>query len=353
MEIRQLTFTRFVAALMILIFHYGQHAFPFNSGLLQHFAKEGAFAVSYFFCLSGYILAHVYYKTDRSKIDKKEFYLKRFARIYPLYFFGFFMALISGFFLYHSIPKGNSIILQMLGLHAWVPGICLEINFPAWSLSVELFFYLYFPFLLRFFEQVSTKKILFFTITIWVISAIIHILMKSADHGDSRSWGEFMLYNPLFHMNTFIVGMAGATIVNRHKINWNNSVSTIVFLGSCTLLFLIIATDNPILPWIHNGLLAPLFVLIIISLQFTKKGISSVFSLKPLVFLGNISYAIYILQHPVAEWFSVFMILTHFKASTTIIFYFYLIALILISALAFLCIEKPLRKRITQIISTK
>lgn len=49
MEIRQLTFTRFLAALTIIVFHYGQDSFPFNNGLLHQFAKEGAFAVSFFF----------------------------------------------------------------------------------------------------------------------------------------------------------------------------------------------------------------------------------------------------------------------------------------------------------------
>lgn len=348
MEIRQLTFTRFLAALTIIVFHYGQDSFPFNNGLLQQFAKEGAFAVSYFFCLSGYILSHVYYKTDTPLIDKKSFYLKRFARIYPLYLFGFVIALVSGIILFHSVPKGNSIILQLLGLHAWVPGICLEINFPAWSLSVEFFFYLCFPFLLNMFQQSSTKKIIFFTLSIWIISAISHILLKSVDFPESRSWQEFILYNPLFHINVFIFGMAASIIKIRTKLCSKNFTSNAVVLMSGLLLFLLMATGNFIVPWVHNGLLAPLFVLIIISLQMNQKGITTLFILKPFVFLGNISYAMYILQHPVREWFEQMLKYTSFSPPKPIIFYIYLITLILISSLAFLYIEKPLRKRITQ-----
>ena len=318
MEIRQLTFTRFLAALTIIIFHYGQDCFPFNNGLLQHFAKEGAFAVSYFFCLSGYILAHVYYKSDGPQINKKKIYIKRFARIYPLYLLGFVIALISGIILFHSVPKGNSIILQLLGFHAWIPGICLEINYPAWSLSVELFFYLCFPFLLKLFEHSSTKKIIFLTLFIWIVSAALHIFLKSVDHSESKSWGEFILYNPLFHINTFIFGMAASTLMIRTKLSCLNFTSNIIFLMASLLLFSLIATNNFILPWAHNGVLAPLFVLIIISLQMNQKGIASIFALKPLVFLGNISYAMYILQYPVREWFEQMLKFTNFSPAKSL-----------------------------------
>lgn len=299
MEIKQLTFTRFIAAFAILLFHYGQNTIPFDAGLLGHFAKEGAFSVSYFFCLSGYILAHVYYKDDNSLLNKKMFFVKRFARIYPIYLIGFLVALISGIFLFHAIPKGNSIILQLLGLHAWVPGLCLEINYPAWSLSVELFFYLNFPFLLSLFRKLSTNKLALLTLLIWSVSAVSHILLKLSD-GNSMKWGEFILFNPLFHINAFIFGISACIIFKRitAKLFISNFLSSSILLLSCLILFLIISTDNFILPWGHNGLFTPLFVVIIISLQLNSNGISKLFSLWPLMFLGEISYGMYILQHP-------------------------------------------------------
>lgn len=346
MEISQLTFTRFLAALTIIIYHYGRGCYPFNDGLLGHYGQEGAFAVSYFFCLSGYILAHVYDTEQSAQLTKKEFYFKRFARIFPLYVTGFIITLISGIFLLDAMPKGRSILLQLFGLHAWVPGICLEINYPAWSISVELFFYLCFPFLLKFFQQASSKKIILFTGSVWLISGLAHIFCKLYDPQQAKLWGEFMLYNPLFHINAFIFGMASCMLVKRKKIQWSNRLSTILFIVSAGTLFLIIATDNFILPWGHNGLFAPLFVLIIISLQANKKGITTIFGSKPFIFLGNISFAMYILQHPVREWFEQILKWMHATPGKEAEFYFYLIILILISALAFLSIEKPLRTKI-------
>jgi len=244
-EIKQLTFTRFVAAFIIILFHYGQSAIPFDSGLLGHLAKEGSFSVSYFFCLSGYILAHVYYKDDNSLINKKVFFIKRFARIYPIYLVGFLAALITGIVLLNAVPKGYSIILQLLGLHAWVPGICLEINYPAWSLSVELFFYLCFPFLITTFKKLSNNKLIVLTLFIWLVSAVAHILLKLSAGSDPK-FGEFMLFNPLFHINAFIFGMTACIVFKRTKDKFqiNNFLSSGIFLFSCAILFLIISTDN-------------------------------------------------------------------------------------------------------------
>ena len=132
MEIKQLTFTRFLAAFVIILFHYGQNATPFDSGVLGRFAREGSFAISYFFCLSGYILTHVYYLDNQTSLNKKTFFVKRFARIYPIYLFGFLSALVTGIIFLNAIPRGGSIILQLFVLYAWVLGIVLEINYFFW-----------------------------------------------------------------------------------------------------------------------------------------------------------------------------------------------------------------------------
>lgn len=348
MEIKQLTFTRFIAAFTIVLFHYGQSAIPFDSGLLGHFAKDGAFSVSYFFCLSGYILAHVYYKDDASLINKKTFFLKRFARIYPIYFIGFAVVLISGICFFNAVPKGYSIILQLLGLHAWFPGLCLEINYPGWSLSVELFFYLCFPFLINFFSKISTKKIILFALGFWIASGISHILLVKQTVHHTMQWEEFIIYNPLFHINTFVFGMAACVVLKRNKDKFllSNFISSSIFIITCLILFFIIATDNFFLPWGHNGLFSPLFILIIISLQLNEGIITKLLSLRPMIFLGEISFGIYILQHPVRMWFEEIFKNIHLNKTST--FYLYALLLILVAGTTYVVIEKPLRKWIVK-----
>jgi peptidoglycan/LPS O-acetylase OafA/YrhL len=346
MEIKQLTFTRFIAAFVIILFHYGQNSFPFNTGMLHHFARESAFAVSYFFCLSGYILSHVYYG---SELNNKQFFIKRIARIYPLYFTGFIVVLISIILLFDALPKGSSIILQLLGLHAWAPGMALEINYPSWSLSVELFFYACFPFLIKAAKKISFQKIIASVLLFWIISGITHILLVK-NCSDEFSVQEFILYNPLFHLNAFIFGIGANIIVQRikGKIRRNDRTLLFVFLMAITGMFFIVATDNPLLPWGHNGLFAPLFVAMIIPLHLGGHIISRIFSLKIFIFAGEISYAMYILQHPVRIWFEEFMKRLHITTGPSAMFYTFLAVLIIISSCAFLGIEKPLRKKLVK-----
>lgn len=115
--------------------------------------------VDFFFVLSGFVLAHAYGKLFASGADRASFarFVKaRFARIYPLHLFmllGFlgFAALRSGligapvFAEPQRTLEGfllSLALLQSMGLlddYTW--------NFPAWSISVEWYSYLLFPFL--------------------------------------------------------------------------------------------------------------------------------------------------------------------------------------------------------------
>lgn len=83
-KINQLTFTRFIAALAIVVYHYGYKIFPFNLKLLNKIILNGSVGVSYFFILSGFVLIVSYlHRVKNGKISYFNFYLNRFARIYP------------------------------------------------------------------------------------------------------------------------------------------------------------------------------------------------------------------------------------------------------------------------------
>ncbi|MFL5762671.1 MAG: acyltransferase family protein [Bacteroidia bacterium] len=353
MKVDQLTFTRFAAAIIVVIFHYGLKSAPFNNGILHDFMNQGGDAVSYFFCLSGYILAQVYYEGDSTALSKRTFFIKRFARIYPLYFLGFAAALITGLITAGVLPMGYSIILQMLGLHAWVPGIMLEINYPAWSVSVELLFYACFPFLLSLFAKRSGRYIINFTLAIWTISTIIFILLVPNLREEAMI--EFTLFFPLLHLNAFIFGVAANIILKRRfsTIRVSPTISTLVFSAAIILLFFIMGTYNVLVPFLHNGLLAPIFMLMIISLHVNTGFLSRIFSLRPLVFLGEISYGIYVLQHPVRMWFEQIIVKYGLELTETFKFYSFVIVLVFAASVAYFFIERPCRRWITERIGEK
>ena len=85
-KILPLTSARFFAALYVMLFH-SVPTIPSQGnphGVLTRIIGLGYVGVPFFFLLSGFILAIVYLKNS-TPIDKRKFYLARFARIYPLY----------------------------------------------------------------------------------------------------------------------------------------------------------------------------------------------------------------------------------------------------------------------------
>src|SRR5215470_13120634 len=138
MRLHQLTFTRFIAAMGIVFFHFAPQVPPFN----YFFIRSAGIGVSYFFVLSGFVLIVAY---AGKKTSPAIFYKNRFARIYPVYFTAL---LVMGSYLWlRGTLHATDLTLCIFGVQAWVPTHTHDINYPAWSLSVEFFFYILFPFL--------------------------------------------------------------------------------------------------------------------------------------------------------------------------------------------------------------
>src|SRR4051812_5074832 len=78
-----LTPLRFIAAMSVVIFHFWRGVFPFDTAWPLVFAKNGNLAVSFFYCLSGFIMAAIY---RGSTVPPMEYWMARIARLYPVYF---------------------------------------------------------------------------------------------------------------------------------------------------------------------------------------------------------------------------------------------------------------------------
>src|SRR5579871_6227282 len=153
-KILPLTSLRFFAALWVVFFHTLILAFGPRvtnvSTVSGRILLLGYISVSFFFTLSGYILAVTYLPR---RVSMERFWWARFVRVYPLFFVTLILS-CPPFFIgevkrlgthaatYKMLDKlpGNLLMVQ-----AWMPSL-VKIDFPNWSLSVEAFFYLLFPF---------------------------------------------------------------------------------------------------------------------------------------------------------------------------------------------------------------
>ena len=76
---------------------FGAHCYVIDNHFDIHFFKEGFVGVSFFFMLSGFIIAYNYQKKfSENKITKRTFWVARIARIYPLHWLTLLIAVALG-----------------------------------------------------------------------------------------------------------------------------------------------------------------------------------------------------------------------------------------------------------------
>jgi peptidoglycan/LPS O-acetylase OafA/YrhL len=155
-----LTGLRVIAAYFVVLYHYGS-SFANSVGVPHPIGKilsNGYLGVSFFFVLSGFILAYTYRNPLTTWSAKKAFFLARLARIYPVYI----VALLASFFIGSQYVEPISIgaIPQFALLQSWVPysASVQYWNTPGWTLSVEALFYVSFPLVIALAASASDKK---------------------------------------------------------------------------------------------------------------------------------------------------------------------------------------------------
>ena len=341
MRIEQLTFTRFIAAVAIVIYHYGTNAFPFNHNNISYLFKAADIGVSYFFILSGFVMVIAY--GDKPKINAPGYFKNRLGRIYPVYLVA--LGLVTAYYLLKGWDVDiKAFGLNLLMLQAWVPPYPLSLNYPGWSLAVELFFYALFPLLFnRFYTQTKLKTVAAFIFIFWLLSQCVFLLLLHSNFykGFPSESNDFLFHFPLLHLNQFLVGNLAGLVFRQVSFKPRNYD---IWLGVLILGFVaLLSVPNPRI--YHNGLLAIIFVAFIFLFCLNTGQISSLFRAKPFIFLGEISYSIYILQYPVfllAQDFTKFLHISHGGVA----FYVFLLFLLILSGLSFLLIETPLRNKI-------
>ena len=341
MRIEQLTFTRFIAAILIVIFHYGVDIFPFN--LTKQLFTGANVGVSYFFVLSGFVMIIAYHR--KTKISALSYLKNRFARIYPVYLLA--SIILIGYYLFATNLSVNTIdvLLNTFMIQSWVPGKALTLNFPGWSLSVELFFYLMFPILFNFvYRKFDYKKLIIPILIFFGISQLAFLYFLYSDYylGVHTASHDQLFYFPLMHLNEFIMGnLAGLYFINKKNHTQKNySIYILLLIIGCGLL---LSFDTAMK--YHNGILSLLFIPLILFISSDNSWISRISTHKWMVHLGEISYGVYILQIPVFVITRRVLIKLGVE-NKTVIFYAGIVALLIFSSITYKYIEAPLRKRI-------
>lgn len=352
MKLPQLTCTRFVAAMGIVFLHYAAPTLTKLSptlGAPLHYINS---FVSYFFLLSGFILV-VSSSAKSGTPNNRQFWINRFARVYPLYLFAFLLtvAVVAIFAGSSFLYVGNSFLKPALSsvllAQAWLPDYAYYLNYPSWSLSVEALFYALFPFLFQALSRLSTRTLIWVATGFWGSNQLVHVYLKTA--GFSAAFTNAF---PVFHLATFVMGVCLGIAFMRHSayLMAHTGRITAGLLAATLLTSYLIVSRSVLVRDFEAGLFAPVFALIILYLCTRTNGLTRLFSHPKAVYLGEISYGVYILQAPVAMLVRQFN-KTYLHGSVFVTFLLLVVILLPVSALCYEWLEKPCQRWLRQVSS--
>ena len=149
-QIKPLTSLRFFAALWVVLYTY---IHELQGAVGVPLLDKGYLGVDLFFILSGFILSYVYLEAfGEKRFDYGKFVVHRLARVYPLHIAtrAFTLLLVSAAALKGITLDGNAANWAALPAHltltqAWGLAPTASFNHPSWSISAEWFAYLCFP----------------------------------------------------------------------------------------------------------------------------------------------------------------------------------------------------------------
>ncbi len=149
-DLRALTTLRFFAALWVVLYTAWPHL---DVGFVPVAVSKGYLGVETFFVLSGFILSHVYLEAAGEKRFRYGGFLwARLARVYPLHLVTLFgmiglgvVATAAGMSIDGSLTNWRDLPAHLTLTHAWGLASSSAFNHPSWSISAEWAAYLSFP----------------------------------------------------------------------------------------------------------------------------------------------------------------------------------------------------------------
>jgi peptidoglycan/LPS O-acetylase OafA/YrhL len=348
-RVEALTFLRFVAAVIVVIFHFGKDTQLVRA--LYPFIFSGPQMVTFFFCLSGFVLMVSHFEKKSETFTG--FYLSRIARIVPVYLLALVIAV---HFRYGTENNGlNALVLSATFLQAWFPPYALSLNGPGWSLSIEAFFYLTLPLLVFVIRasQVRALTLLSIAIGVYLLTQLVlSNLLRERFENEFPSALFFLInYFPLAHYCSFLLGVTGGYIFVKYRTHFLREgplpliLMLLVFVGTYfALQYPDVIGDALKVPLaFSSSFYAPLFLAVVMSVAYAKNVITKTLSLPFLILLGESSYSVYILQHPLRFAYEQH-ILSVISLGPDSSFFIYLGLLILISIATFLFVERPAKR---------
>ena len=361
---------RFIAFLCVFFVHRLDLA-PVDQAEYYWFhniSLVGNFGVPVFFLLSAFLITELLTREreQTGKVHPMAFYVRRILRIWPLYFLVFFgWVLLTPLFPQFALPPVAWFAFTLfagnwyISIHEWLPAYPLN---PLWSISVEEQFYILIPLLAAYGGRRGLKIAAYLFFGIAYVFIIYYGLRPTKNF--NSAWT-----NSFVQFQFFSAGILLSLCLKGKIPQWSLVIRFFMILAAlcCWLVASIVCgihADTPHLSNVAESITGWLLILLGAILLFLGLlGIPEKFLPKPVVYLGRISYGLYVF-HISFYWlvfqtfnnelvaFSKFLHLYEWRNSVGFVIAFVLA--VAISMLSYRFFEKPflrLKKRFTFVAS--
>lgn len=297
--------------------------------------KNGGNGVQIFFAISGFVLAlpfiSYYLGISEKKISLKSYFIRRLTRLEPPYiismvFFFVILVVVQGQKISELLPHLGA---SLLYIHNIIYGKGSDINTVAWSLEVEIQFYILAPLIFSIF-----KRSLFQRRLVIVFSIIVFAVLNT--------YFDIYYRTLLGQIHFFLMGVLAADIyLSKGSARSNNKLNNpLLFALSIFLLFFV---DFKVGLLNLSIFLIGLFLLLLSSIQLNLKN--KLLQNEWVCFTGGMCYSIYLIHYPLISF--VGNILIKYINTNSIVLEFILYCLIIIpiifgcSLIFYLLFERP------------
>ena len=353
-RLNALTGLRSFAAVNIVFFHFSD---PRWFGIFAPVVNAGYASVSFFILLSGFVLAYNYSSRARNgQLDRVRFWKARFTRLYPIYLLSLLLSwrMIAPEYGAHTHAMfWTGMVLTPLLLQGWVPALATFLNTPAWTMSAEGFFYFLFPWLARWHRPARRWHYLVQLGIVWAIGLVpgtLYVVFNPDGIAQPNrfSWGPWLQalkFTPLPHLASFVFGVLLAAL--DELIERAGRLRLFLGIFGFASLFWILEYGTRI-PYalLHDGLLMPFFGCIILGLA-GQNALARALGWRPLVFVGEASYCLYLLHFNFWNLIHETHVLNHLGLARFDPWISYII-LIAMAILALHLVEKPAQRKLRQ-----
>ena len=348
-EIKALTGLRGLAAIDVVLSHLANFIVD-KHPVLGFLTGWSVLSVDLFFLLSALTLCLVYRPGTDKPLDLRKFFVARVARVYPLAIAA--LLVVGPYFSMWSdtTSAGRKQIYdgirQLLLINHWpVIGSGQEWLGPLWSLSIEVFLYIFiFPAL--FFWGKAARRMSANKITISVVGFMfLRVILMSRDSDEAVLW--FRLAEAT---SMFVAGYLIYLLYSFHRERWASTAQANSLMYFAIIAMFVCRTSGMLMDVkafrIFSDYGSDILVLapfLVGGLMDEKTFASRLLSSRPIYFLGQISYSIYVWHVLVRNYVEDIYINTLHLDKNIFFFLSTMSASILIATLSYFCFESPTR----------